>query len=220
MVSTLREVQCETCGTRNRLPSYTLRHVPLCGKCRAKLPEIRPVRALRALKRIPIAWWVGAACFGVIGWYSLNQESGGIKRSAARAPEASQCVAQEAITIAGIMRVYDTRDQPPLTKWTINAGPGADYFIKLIDARTEQPKVGYFVHGDSAITTDIPVGSFIVKHASGTTWCGERHFFGPNTVFQKGSKIVLIEPEYRYTLYLTPQRNGNFPTSMIARDQF
>jgi hypothetical protein len=77
------------------------------------------------------------------------------------------------------------------------------------------------VHGgSSSITTDIPVGSFSVKHASGMAWCGERQFFGPHTAFQKGSNVVFIDPDYTYTLYLTPQRNGNFPTRIIPRDQF
>jgi hypothetical protein len=118
------------------------------------------------------------------------------------------------------MRVYDLDGRPALTKWTIDAGAGANYFVKIIEAGTGEPKVGYFVRGGSAITTDVPVGAFTIRHASGGTWCGERELFGPNTVLQQGTKVVTFNENNTYTLYLTPQINGNFPTKTISRSQF
>jgi hypothetical protein len=44
------------------------------------------------------------------------------------------------------MRVYDIVDRPSLTRWTINAGSGADYFVKLVEIGAGLPKVAYFVH--------------------------------------------------------------------------
>jgi hypothetical protein len=116
--------------------------------------------------------------------------------------------------------VYDTADQPALTQWTINAGYGADYFVKLVELRSGLPKVAYFVHGGQSLTTDVPIGAFTIKHASGRNWCGEQQYFGPGTVFQKGTSTVFFAEDHTYTLYLTPQRNGNFPTTIIGREQF
>ena len=118
------------------------------------------------------------------------------------------------------MRVYDPSAPVHLTKWTINAGTGANYFVKLIEAQTRLPVVAYFVYGGSSVTTDVPIGSFTVKHASGQSWCGEADYFGANTVFQEGRSVVFFDDDHTYSLYLTPQRNGNFPTKMIQRDQF
>jgi hypothetical protein len=129
-------------------------------------------------------------------------------------------VAREPVTIGGILRVYDTVDQPALTQWTINAGYGADYFLKLVVLRTGLPKVAYFVHGGQSLTTDVPIGAFTIKQASGKNWCGEQQYFGSRTVFQKGTNTVFFDEDHTYMLYLTPQRNGNFPTTIIPRDQF
>jgi hypothetical protein len=80
--------------------------------------------------------------------------------------------------------------------------------------------VAYFLHGGQSLTTDVPIGAFTIKHASGKNWCGEQQYFGPGTVFQKGTSTVFFDEDHTYTLYLTPQRNGNFPTTVIPRDQF
>jgi hypothetical protein len=216
----MREVRCEACNTLNRVPRYSLRRIPRCGNCHANLPEPAPISAVRALQRIPLGWWLGAACFLGIGLFALSQGSSSVKTSAARTPEPTQCVAQEPLTIGGILRVYDTVNQPVLTHWTINAGYGADYFVKLVELRTGLPKVAYFVRGGQSLTTDVPIGAFAIKHASGKNWCGEQQYFGPGTVFQKGTNTVFFEEDHTYTLYLTPQRKGNFPTTIIPRDQF
>ena len=209
------EVRCEACNTLNRVPRYSLRRIPCCGKCHANLPEPAAISAVRALLRIPLGWWFGAAFLLGIGWFALSRDSSNVKTSAARAPEPVQCVGREPVTIGGILRVYDTVDQPALTRWTIDAGYGANYFVKLVELRTGLPKVAYFINGGQSLTTDVPIGAFTIKHASGKNWCGEQQYFGSGTVFQKGTNTVLFDENHTYTLYLTPQHNGNFPTTII-----
>lgn len=219
----VREVLCEACNTLNRVPRYALRRIPHCGKCKAALPEPPLISAVRGIQRIPTGAWVGAVCFFGVAWFALSQDSS--TGSAVSSPTTTiaapaQCVAQEPATIRGFMRVYDPSERPSITQWTINAGAGANYFIKLVDAQTRQPKVAYFVYGGSSVTTDVPVGAFTIKHASGQSWCGEREFFGANTVFEEGRNIVVFDEDHTSTYYITPQRNGNFPTKLIQRDQF
>ncbi|MGO8977478.1 MAG: hypothetical protein ACLQNV_28665 [Steroidobacteraceae bacterium] len=172
---------------------------------------------MRTLARIPIVAWVGVLFFAGIASIAVSHNSSAVRTAVVPNPA---CIAQEPLTIAGIMRVYDTINRPSLTKWTINAGMGANYFVKLVDAITREPKVAYFARGGSSITTDIPVGAYSIRHASGGTWCGEQELFGPNTVLQEGTKTVTVDDEHTYTLYLTPQRNGNFPTKLIPRSEF
>lgn len=214
-----REVRCEACGTINRVPGYSIRKIPQCGKCEAPLPEHTAVRAARSLYRwryFLILVAVIASPIALFAWTWPPPSTRPIT-SAVRPPA---CSPVEPTTIGGILRVYDTQDQPRLTQWTINAGLGADYFVKLVELRTGLPKVAYFVHGGQSLTTDIPIGAFTIKHASGKNWCGEAQYFGPNTVFQRGTNTVFVDEDHTYTLYLTPQRNGNFPTKFITRDQF
>lgn len=118
------------------------------------------------------------------------------------------------------MRVYDTTNVPTLTKWTINAGAGANYFIKLVDAATDEAEVSYFVKGGTSITTDVPVGTFVIKDASGQVWCGEKNLFGSGTVTEEGSDPKTFSPNATYSYTITPVPNGNFPTRYISRKQF
>jgi hypothetical protein len=222
----MREVRCvnPSCGTLNRVPGYSVRRVPRCGKCQTPLPESAAFAVLRELYRfrwmlvaMPFAAWLAWAAWESSTDVGKKAPSPVNTRSAQR-PVA--CTPVEPVTISGISRVYDTSDRPRLTEWTINAGGGADYFVKLFEVSTGLPKVAYFVHGGSVTTTDVPVGFFTIKHASGAIWCGERELFGAGTVIQKGTRNISFDEDHTYTLYLTPQRNGNFPTVLIQRSEF
>jgi hypothetical protein len=201
-------------------PSLTT-HTAHCGKCHAALPEKVWVTTLRNVSAVPVSGRLGVLFFVLVGGLVLSQNYFSLEWPSAPAPEVQLCVAETPLTIGGILRVYDTSEPSPvLTKWTINAGNGADYFVKIVDAQTDLPKASYFVHGGSASTTDVPIGAFVVKHASRRRWCGERQLFGPDTIIQKGTKGVVFLEDHVYTLYLTPQRNGNFPTTNISRNEF
>jgi hypothetical protein len=215
----MREVRCGACGTLNRVPSYSIRRIPQCGKCHTILPETSLIRVARKLVAIPRVVLIGVPAVLLIGWIVATQPAPVASRSTAT-PQAATCMPGPTATIQGIYRVYDTRDQPRLTQWTINAGAGADYFIKLVDASIGLPKVSYLVRGGSTVTTDVPVGVFTVKHASGAFWCGENDLFGPNTALQKGTRVAVFDDDHTYTLFLTPRPNGNFPTTFIPRSDF
>jgi hypothetical protein len=219
-----REVRCGACSTLNRMSDYSIRHVPNCGKCGADLPEPAATKALRKVYvlRFPITL---IAFFGVFAWALwLTAESGtsAVPRPPPKAlPQRIACVPVEPYTIGeAIYRVYETQDRPRLTKWTISAGAGANYFVKLFDLTTGLPKVSYFVAGGSAPTTDVPVGTYVVKYASGRTWCGERDLFGAETATKKGKRMAEIDEDHTYTLYLSAQPHGNFPTESIPRSEF
>jgi hypothetical protein len=209
-----REIRCGTCHALNRVPAYSVRRIPHCGKCHANLPETGAVKIVRVLQTSPVNTWIVAPafalCFFLIGStiYLMNT-----------APAAS-CASIDPVPINGIYRMYDILDRSQLTQWTINAGYGTDYFVKLTDAATEQPKISYFVHGGSVLTIDAPLGLFTVKHASGHRWCDEATLFGSDTSLQKGTHQTRFDEDHTYTLYLTPRPNGNFPTVTIQRNEF
>jgi hypothetical protein len=221
----MRKVRCRECGTLNRLSTYSIRRMPQCGKCHVSLPETRIITAARKLSAIPRLVWVGIpAAFGILiwaGWTMSAQSNAVVARPAAPVTRQAACTSEGPTTVGpAIYRVYDTQDRPRLTRWTINAGIGADYFVKLIEIGSRKAKVSYFVRGGSAPTTDVPTGTFTVRHASGTGWCSERELFGPDTVVQEGTRVAVFEEDYTYTLFLTPTQNGNFPTKLMSRNDF
>lgn len=233
----VREIRCvnPACATLNRVPRYSLSHIPECGKCHTKLPEADAVRLLRKFDLIPRPFWVAIPVAGLITWsivtqsVSISTQLGEVKTADPQLPRSQSvnaakpitCEATEPLTIHGIYRVYDTYTQPRLTQWTINAGVGANYFVKLVDAGTRIPRVSYFVYGGSNLTTDVPLGSYVIKHASGETWCGERELFGVgSTALRKGRRIAIFDDNHTYMLFLTPTPHGNFPTDSISRNEF
>jgi hypothetical protein len=203
----MRKVRCRECGTLNRLSTYSIRRMPQCGKCHVSLPETRIITAARKLFAIPRLVWFGIpAAFGVLiwaGWTMSAQSNAVVARPAAPVTRQAACTSEGPTTVGpAIYRVYDTQDRPRLT----------------IGSR--RAKVSYFVRGGSAPTTDVPTGTFIVRHASGMGWCSELELFGPDTVVQEGTRVAAFEEDYTYTLFLTPTQNGNFPTKLMSRNDF
>ena len=64
---TTREIRCEACGTLNRLPDYSIRRIPECGKCHVKLPEARSTAMLRTIHRFRIQI-VAVPMVGLLAW--------------------------------------------------------------------------------------------------------------------------------------------------------
>ncbi len=55
----MKIVSCGSCGARNRLPRLYLRGAPVCGRCRAELPESALQRTVRSAYRT-WNWSIGA----------------------------------------------------------------------------------------------------------------------------------------------------------------
>jgi hypothetical protein len=211
MVAT-REVQCRACGATNRVPGYSVRRIPECGKCHVRLPEPAATAAVRRLyvRRIPLAVIAVIAVSAAVGgyWYGVLGSRAMPAACAAR-PKPND----------GLVRFYsDTGAR--LARLTISAGSGADFFVKLVDAATGRDIGAYFVSGGSSVTAFAQAGSFIVKQASGTNWCGDQDLFGPQTAFEKGTRQVTLGDGGAYTLPLSRVPNQHFPTAQISRAEF
>jgi hypothetical protein len=212
MVAT-REVQCGACGAVNRVPGYSVRRIPECGKCHARLPEPAATTAVRRLyvRRIPLAVIAVIAVSAVVVagyWYGVLGTRAMPAACAAR-PKPND----------GLVRFYsDTA--ATLTRLTISAGSGADFFVKLVDAATDRDIGAYFVTGGSTVRAYAPAGSFIVKQASGSIWCGDQDLFGPQTAFEKGTRPVTLGDDGTSTLMLSRPPNQQFPTAQISRAEF
>jgi hypothetical protein len=110
-------------------------------------------------------------------------------------------------------------------------GGGSNYFIKLEDMH-ERPARAYFLHGGLTQTFPVPLGTFALKYATGSSWCGEGEFFGDETVYHKADRTLLFDQTVHadadgtttltsdVTVELIRQRNGNLPTHTISRKEF
>jgi len=101
----------------------------------------------------------------------------------------------------------------------ITSTPGSDYFVKFVTPFGD-PVVSFYIHGGQELRTLMPEGTFVVKHAVGDKWCGEHNLFGASTTIEEGTHRAALLGSNFYTLKLTKQINGNFPTKRITSQQF
>jgi hypothetical protein len=104
----------------------------------------------------------------------------------------------------------------------ITTSPGADYFIKLVDYQTGAEAVGIFVKGGQDLEVEIPPGAYRMRYASGQTWRGASHLFGPgqHTSFSQSSSRFEFTLYDGYSVELIRQSGGNMPTTSISPSQF
>jgi hypothetical protein len=131
----------------------------------------------------------------------------------------------------GIYKWYGPMWGRDIAELTIRTAAGSNYFIKLEDMR-DRPARAYFLHGGSTQTFPVPLGTFALKYATGSSWCGEGEFFGDETVYHKADRTLLFDQTVHadadgtttftsdVTVELIRQRNGNLPTHTISRKEF
>ena len=81
-----------------------------------------------------------------------------------------------------------------------------------------------FVHSGTSLTIEVPLGTFEVRYASGTSWYGDEYLFGPDTVYSKAASTLTFDVVgdqirgFGITLYKVP--HGNFRTLRITPTEF
>ena len=66
---------------------------------------------------------------------------------------------------------------------TIETEAGTNYLLKFINSANPRDQKMIFVRGGERYDTKMPLGSYYVRAASGSTWYGKKDFFGPSTSF-------------------------------------
>lgn len=99
-----------------------------------------------------------------------------------------------------------------------------NHFIKIVENGTSKEILKAFLRGGQTLEFDVPLGSYIIKYATGKKWYGERFLFGPYTAFGKADKVLEFKQigyqvsGYSVELYLQPY--GNLHTSKLSAFQF
>lgn len=113
------------------------------------------------------------------------------------------------------------RPEAPLT---VNTAAGSDYFLKLEDASSGAAVMTVFVHGGLSAQVEVPLGTYRIKYASGETWYGPEHLFGPDTGCSMADRnfafAATVTGVSGYTITLYKVRGGNLGTTKIAKDRF
>ncbi|MGD0421302.1 MAG: hypothetical protein ABSA68_17275 [Xanthobacteraceae bacterium] len=203
-----REVRCTNCGALNRVPEYSITKSAKCGRCGAALAELPIVKALQTIYKfrrltLPalfVAFW--AIILVAALWDPVVM---GLGCSNHRAP-AHGIYARYASAIGG-------------ASLTIITQTGSDYFVKLEREPSDIAVMSFFIHGGRPLYASVPTGKFVMKVASGNSWCGESYLFGSGTTMQETGSLVFEEDE-AHTVTLTATSAGNLPIHSIPWSRF
>ncbi len=218
-----REVRCGVCGTINRVPGYSIRKIPQCGKCRALLSENAAIRILRGLhrwRRFPILLLILASPIAFIALIVLGSN---LATTITPSRTINACTAQPQPR-EGIYRWYRGEWGDDIAELTIKTTSGSNYFIRLADM-SGRPARAYFMHGGATQSFSVPLGTFMLKYAAGNAWCDEQQLFGDDTVYSEASESFTFDqrPGYyptHWTVELILQPHGNLRTRRITRAEF
>lgn len=120
--------------------------------------------------------------------------------------------------------IHRYRNAEAVAPLEVKTSYGGYYFVKLANAATGQDEIELFIHGGRTIEIDIPLGTYTMKYATGQTWYGRDHYFGPNTSYSKASSSFHFTKDYNgysgYTVTLYKVTNGNLQTKSISPNEF
>ena len=99
-----------------------------------------------------------------------------------------------------------------------------DHIIKLKNWSTGGLVLSAFVLDGASFETEVPLGTYRLQYASGDSWYGIEHLFGPDTVYgQAESQLKFFNNGINlmgHVVELIPQRGGNLRTGRISAGDF
>ncbi|MGH8502544.1 MAG: hypothetical protein ACREVE_08730 [Gammaproteobacteria bacterium] len=169
-----------------------------------------------------------AAVFGVLWFIGVLLDS----QDSTTSPPATYQSAQPSrpafnqpimpLPASGTVRNYT--DQERVAPFQINTSAGANYLVKLEEVGTSRDVADIFAIGGSTVEVRVPLGSYIVKYASGQNWYGYEYLFGPETSYNKADTTFRFRDDgYQisgYTITLYRVAHGNMQTRQISASDF
>lgn len=236
-------IACPNCGQKNRIDESADSSQAICAKCWTKLnPPQKPVQAPPPPKEpyTPPPFqniknegnrsnyrWLWLFVIGGFIWWVVAQDSG--NSTSSNTPTKSYAKSKPAPSYpevampnSGAIQMYSNGER--VAPFEIQTAQGANYLVKLVSASSQQPIMTIFVRGGFTVSTEVPLGTYEVKYASGEKWYGYEHLFGPDTGYSKAESLFTFENTgYQisgYTITLYRVSNGNLRTSTISPAQF
>ncbi|MCL6558137.1 MAG: hypothetical protein K6U74_04910 [Firmicutes bacterium] len=240
-------VACKHCGTKNRVKPHSDNLRPICGYCRKVLikePDIKQTKTTYKQRMLglfgrqsflrALAWTV---IILIAGWILLNKMNKPVitpatSNSSIKINHSHNNQNQSKTTFdqpvqplpenGTFTRYFNGEAIAPLEIVTM---PGStNYFVKVLDWQSKKEILTVFVRAGQKVDVNLPVGSYEIKYASGSTWYGENYLFGPDTSYRKADKRFDFTKSgnhvsgYTIELYLQPR--GNLSTRSIKPEEF
>jgi hypothetical protein len=136
-------------------------------------------------------------------------------------------IPQPTLTPIGVPDSGEIRTYLPMERAAplqIQTSTGSNYLVRLYDVSTERVVLSVFIQGGRTEEIKAPLGTYVIKYASGETWYGYHHLFGSSTQYTKADELFSFtfdgDRYVGYTVTLYKVANGNLQTSRISADEF
>lgn len=131
-------------------------------------------------------------------------------------------LASVAMPASGSVQLLTGRDT--VAPLVIHPSGDANYLVKLVDLRSKRDVMTVFVQAGIRADVKVPLGTYEVRYASGKTWYGYEHLFGPETSYSKAEESfdfrVTGDRVSGFTVTLYKVKEGNLHTSSIRPQDF
>lgn len=130
--------------------------------------------------------------------------------------------------------IQQGRRKNRIALFSVEGSAGTNYLIKLINVSDAKDQFLIFVRGGEKYSTKVPLGTYRLRAAAGTTWYGKDELFGPSTYFFQLRKKAGTSGDdrsllrfyrqgrtiYGTTLNFKPVEFGNLEQETISKDEF
>jgi len=128
----------------------------------------------------------------------------------------------------GVMRMRKGR--PGVAPLRIEASSKGDYVIKLLNAQDQGEEMLIYVRAGASFETKVPLGTYIIRGASGAFWYGEPALFGDDTSYFQLANKDGADDAFKFVqqgrqlsgfrLRLVSRQNGNLASRPIGAKDF
>lgn len=227
-------LQCSKCNTLNQIPEAISSDI-FCGSCgRRLISNSRKSEPLSA--RIFLLGLILGGC-GVLYLVGTKEKAVPIslvrdspeimpaaKNSDAISDDWSDLgteVAKPKVHIlprprTGVLESSNARLE---TEFRLKASNESDYYVSLNDQRGGLIAT-YYLRAGELLVAQVPTGSLSLSFAAGRNWLGSEELFADDLVFSEGNRNLEFSRGYVTEVRLILQRNGNFATNQISREEF
>jgi hypothetical protein len=110
------------------------------------------------------------------------------------------------------------RRRKGIAPFKIETEAGADYLLKLVSTTDENDNIIIFVRGGEIYSSKMPLGTYKIRGATGSTWYSKEAFFGPTTRFFRLQDKNGKGPEASTTIRFWQERNKIFGMTLILKN--
>lgn len=178
-------------------------------------------------------WWVAGLAF--LGWMWWSNSSDHAPEAvpepastsysgSSRKPATRSSFNQPALALPASGSLHRYINARGVAPFQIKTSDNTNFLVRLANVTTGEKVMDVFVRGGNTVEVSVPLGTYVVKYASGKTWYGYPYLFGPQTQYNKAETTFRFHYEGQrvvgYTVTLYQVVNGNMETSRLPASQF